>query len=66
MDIAAWLCDLDLGQYEAAFRDNDIDAAVLPELTTEDLISIGVTSVGHAANFCPPSPRFALQSRCRI
>ena len=47
MDIAAWLRGLDLGQYEAAFRDNDIDAAVLPELTTEDLISIGVTSVGH-------------------
>ena len=47
MDIAAWLRGLDLGQYEAAFRDNDIDAAVLRELTTEDLISIGVTSVGH-------------------
>jgi hypothetical protein len=47
MDIAAWLRGLDLGQYEAAFRDNDIDAAVLLELTTEDLISIGVTSVGH-------------------
>ena len=47
MDIAAWLRGLDLGQYEAAFRDNDIEAAVLPELTTEDLISIGVTSVGH-------------------
>src|SRR6516165_6568749 len=47
MDIAAWLRGLDLGQYEAAFRDNDIDSAVLPELTTEDLISIGVTSVGH-------------------
>ena len=40
MDIATWLRGLDLGQYEAAFRDNDIDAAVLPELTTEDLISI--------------------------
>ena len=47
MDIAAWLRGLDLGQYEGAFRDNDIDAAVLPELTAEDLISIGVTSVGH-------------------
>src|SRR5215471_1183747 len=47
MDIAAWLRGLDLGQYEAAFRDNDIDATVLPELTTDDLISIGVTSVGH-------------------
>src|SRR5215472_16984864 len=47
MEIAAWLRGLDLGQYEAAFRVNDVDTAVLPELTTEDLISIGVTSVGH-------------------
>ena len=47
MDIAAWLRSLDLGQYETAFRNNDIDAAVLPELTIEDLMSIGVTSVGH-------------------
>jgi hypothetical protein len=47
MDVTAWLRGLDLGQYEATFRDNDIDAAVLPELTTEDLISIGVASVGH-------------------
>jgi hypothetical protein len=29
------------------FRDNDIDAEVLLKLTAEDLISIGVTSVGH-------------------
>src|SRR3954454_3437287 len=47
MDIAAWLQDLGLQQYVQAFRDNDIDAEVLPNLTAEDLISIGVTSVGH-------------------
>ena len=47
MDIAAWLQDLDLERYVSAFRDNDIDAEVLPKLTAEDLISIGVTSVGH-------------------
>src|SRR4029077_1956883 len=28
-------------------RDNDVDGEVLPELTADDLISIGVTSVGH-------------------
>jgi hypothetical protein len=33
MVIPAWLRDLDLGRHEAAFRGNDIDAAVLPELT---------------------------------
>jgi class 3 adenylate cyclase len=47
MDIAAWLQDLGLERYVSAFRDNDIDAEVLPKLTAEDLISIGVTSVGH-------------------
>src|SRR5882724_1762643 len=47
MDVAAWLQDLNLERYVSAFRENDIDAEVLPKLTAEDLISIGVTSVGH-------------------
>src|SRR6202011_3727418 len=47
MDIAAWLRGLGLEQYAPAFRDNDVDGEVLPELTADDLISIGVTSVGH-------------------
>jgi class 3 adenylate cyclase len=47
MDVAAWLRDLKLERYVPAFRDNDIDAEVLPKLTAEDLVSIGVTSVGH-------------------
>jgi hypothetical protein len=47
MDIAAWLHRLGLEQYEQAFRHNDIDGEVLPDLTADDLISIGVTSVGH-------------------
>jgi class 3 adenylate cyclase len=47
VDIAAWLRGLGLEQYESAFRANDVDAQVLPRLTAEDLISIGVTSVGH-------------------
>jgi class 3 adenylate cyclase/predicted ATPase len=47
MDVAAWLRGLGLEEYTPAFRDNDVDGEVLPELTAEDLISIGVTSVGH-------------------
>src|SRR5438094_7464427 len=46
-DVAGWLHRLGLEQYEPAFRDNDIDAEVLPALTADDLIAIGVTSVGH-------------------
>ncbi|HYI84154.1 MAG TPA: adenylate/guanylate cyclase domain-containing protein, partial [Acetobacteraceae bacterium] len=45
-DVAAWLHGLGLGRYEAAFRDNDIRADVLPELTAEDLREIGVATVG--------------------
>ena len=47
MDVGAWLSRLGLEQYEPLFRANDIDAEVLPSLTAEDLISIGITSVGH-------------------
>jgi class 3 adenylate cyclase/tetratricopeptide (TPR) repeat protein len=47
VDIAAWLHDLGLQQYEAAFRDNAIDAAILPELTADDLKDLGVNLVGH-------------------
>lgn len=38
MEIGAWLRGLSLERYEASFRDNDIDADVLPDLTTDDLI----------------------------
>jgi hypothetical protein len=34
VDIGTWLHGLGLQQYEQAFRDNAIDAAILPELTT--------------------------------
>jgi len=47
MEVAAWLRGLGLERYAPAFRDNDVDGEVLPELTVDDLISIGVTSVGH-------------------
>ena len=47
MDIEALLHGLGLEQYAPAFRDNDIDAEVLPDVTAEDLIAIGVHSVGH-------------------
>jgi len=42
MDIAAWLDGLGLQQYEPVFRDNDIDSAVLPSLTAEDLKDLGI------------------------
>ena len=47
MDVAAWLRGLGLEQYAPAFRANDVDGEVLPELTADDLIGLGVTSIGH-------------------
>ena len=47
MDIVVWLRSFGLGRYEAAFRDNEIDETVLPNLTAEDLKDLGVTVVGH-------------------
>jgi hypothetical protein len=43
----AWLNGLGLGQYDQAFRDNDIDAHLLPTLTDRDLRELGVVSLGH-------------------
>ena len=47
MDVGGSLRSLGLGQYEAAFRENEIDSDVLPKLTAEDLKDLGVAIVGH-------------------
>ena len=47
MDVVVWLRSLGFGRYEATFRENDIDEAVLPSLTHETLKELGVTAVGH-------------------
>jgi predicted ATPase/class 3 adenylate cyclase len=47
VDIAAWLHSLGMQEYEQAFRDNAIDATVLPELTADDLRDLGVSLIGH-------------------
>jgi class 3 adenylate cyclase len=46
MEVGSWLRSLGLGQYEAAFRDNAVDAEVLFELTDSDLAQLGVL-LGH-------------------
>jgi len=47
MDVGEWLRKLGLERYEPAFRENEIDARVLPSLTAEDLKDLGVSLVGH-------------------
>jgi class 3 adenylate cyclase/predicted ATPase len=46
VDVGAWLRNLGLGQYEVAFRENEIDVEVLPDLTDVDLEKLGVP-LGH-------------------
>src|SRR5271155_1769788 len=46
MDVGAWLRGLGLGQYETTFRESEIDAEVLPDLTEGDLSQLGVP-LGH-------------------
>ena len=46
MDVAGWLRGLGLGQYEENFRDNKIDADLLPRLTDDGLKEIGVSALG--------------------
>ena len=58
-DVAGWVRGLGLEQYEPAFRDNDVDAVVLPELTADDLISIGVGFVTATLSSTHREPRLA-------
>jgi class 3 adenylate cyclase len=46
MDVGGWLRGLGLGQYETNFRDNKIDADLLPRLTNDDLKDIGISAFG--------------------
>ncbi|HZZ24304.1 MAG TPA: AAA family ATPase [Roseiarcus sp.] len=46
MDVGEWLKGIGLGQYEATFREHEIDAEVLLELTEADLEKFGVP-FGH-------------------
>ena len=45
--IAEWLEKLGLGQYAQRFAENDINFAILSDLTDQDLKEIGVSSLGH-------------------
>jgi class 3 adenylate cyclase/tetratricopeptide (TPR) repeat protein len=46
MNVGDWLKSLGLGQYESTFRDNAIEADVLPDLTEGDLEKLGLP-LGH-------------------
>ena len=45
--IADWLEKLGLSEYAEHFAENDIDFAILSDLTDQDLEKVGVASLGH-------------------
>ena len=47
IDVERSLRGLDLGQYEAAFRENEIDESVLLSLAAEDLKDLGARPDRH-------------------
>jgi class 3 adenylate cyclase len=47
MDVSSWLRGLGLGGYVQTFQGNCVDAEALSRLTAEDLMGLGVTSIGH-------------------
>ena len=56
MDVGEWLRSVGLAEFEATFRENGIDADVLPELTDADLEKLGVL---------PRASETASQGDCR-
>src|SRR5271166_5272192 len=46
-NVADWLHRLGLEQYASEFAASHIDGEILTELTADDLIGLGITSIGH-------------------
>jgi len=51
VDVGEWLKSLGLEQYEAAFRENDVDAELLFRLTADDLNHLGITPSSRIRRF---------------
>ena len=50
--IADWLQKLGLGQYAQRFAENDINFAILPDLTDQDLKELGVLRSVIVVSYC--------------
>ena len=64
MDVGKWLQDLGLAQYGPLFREHEIDAEVLPELSEVDLEKLGLP-LGAPEALLLPSHQFARCCRAR-
>ena len=61
-DVGDWLRSLRLGQYQDAFRENEIDDEILPTLTAEDLKELGVAILAHRRKMLTAMVRFPVAS----
>jgi hypothetical protein len=66
MDIGGWLRSLGLEEYEAAFRESKVDAAVLSKLTAEDLKDLGVAAVGDRRKLLEANAALRNGARARM
>ncbi len=64
MDIGVWLRGLGLERYEQAFRDNEIDLRVLPDLTADDLKELGIVAIGHRRLLLKAIAEFSANPGC--
>src|SRR6266481_5589580 len=62
MDVGTWLGSLGLDQYEALFREHEIEADILPELTDQHLRDIGVP-LGHRLRMLRAIRQLAAEAR---
>jgi hypothetical protein len=60
MDVTEWLRQLGFEQYEPAFRENGIDADLLPSLTVDDLKDLGISRVASGQRKPSHSPANAI------
>jgi len=63
--LSVWLEQLGLSTYLQAFLDNDVDAGILPHLTSTDLVELGVTSVGHRRRLLDAIARLGVEQNPR-
>jgi class 3 adenylate cyclase/tetratricopeptide (TPR) repeat protein len=61
MDVGSWLGSLGLDQYEALFREQQIEADILPELTDQHLGELGIP-LGHRLRILRAIREFADES----
>ena len=62
MDVGDWLLRIGLGQYEALFRESEIDAEVLSELSEVDFEKIGIP-LGHRKRLLKRLPIWTRRGR---